>query len=110
MRASRVRPYAITGGRTTPDHDLTMETRVVVPHHDRARVATLPPESQAIYEQARQPISVGELAALLTAVPVTTLLVLLSDLITEDLVRVEAGGVEPDTLGRILTGLKELSP
>jgi hypothetical protein len=112
MAASRVRPYAITGGRTRPDHDLADPARVLVPRYDPARAASLLPEAMAIYERARQPISVADLTAHLPNIPATTLLVLLSDLITAGLVQVEGGAVERerDMLGRILEGLKELSP
>jgi hypothetical protein len=111
MRASRVRPYAITGGRTRPDHDLAMDTRIVATQHDPARTATLQPESQAICDQAAHPISVANLAACLTAIPTTTLLVLLGDLIADGMLRVDDGvPTQRDMLGRILDGLKELSP
>lgn len=114
MRASRVRPYAITGGRTRPDHDLTTHTRVTVPNHDPARAADLLPEAQAIYEQARErPITVADLAACLRAIPDTTFLVLLSDLITDGLIAIDPDDEvtsEQDMLGRILDGLRELSP
>lgn len=114
MRASRVRPYAVTGGRTRPDHDLAGNTRVTAPDHDAAKAADLSPEAQAIYEQTRQPISVADLAARLTAIPGTTLLVLLGDLITAGLVAFDPDDdevtSERDMLGRILDGLRELSP
>jgi hypothetical protein len=115
MRASRVRPYAITGGRTRPDHDLTNHTRLTVPNHDPARAADLQPEAQAIYEQLhqRQPSTVADLAACLRAIPDTTLLVLLSDLITDGLVAIDPDDQvtsSKDMLGRILNGLRELSP
>ena len=112
-RAGRVRPYAVTGGRTRPDHPLTMATVVVVVDYDPACSADLLPESQTIYELAVHPVPVGDLLAGLPAVPSTTVLVLLGDLIANGLIRIESDpGVptERDMLGRILAGLKELSP
>ena len=114
MRASRVRPYAITGGRTRPDHDLTTNTRLTAPDHDPANAADLGPEAQAVYAQVRErPITVADLAARLTTIPDTTLLVLLGDLITGGLVAFDPDDEvtsERDMLGRILNGLRELSP
>jgi hypothetical protein len=111
--AGRVRPYAITGGRTRPDHPLTTATVVVVENYDPARSVDLPPESHAIYERAVRPVAVSDLLAGLPAVPPTTVLVLLGDLIDAGLVRIEGDPADPterDMLGRILAGLKELSP
>ena len=112
MRASRVRPYAITGGRVRPAHELTMHTRVTVAHYDPASAVDLQPESQAIYEHAVKPVTVADLAASLPTIPVPTLLVLLSDLIAEGMVTIhgDEGTTEQDMLGRILEGLRELSP
>jgi hypothetical protein len=110
-RGRRVRPYTITGGRTRPDQPLPMDTLVSVPTYDPAFSATLMPESQALYERARESVSIDDLAAGLTIRP-STILVLLGDLITADRVAVRpAGAAEPydkDMLGRILDGLKEL--
>lgn len=112
MRAGRVRAYVVTGGRTRPGHDLLANTRVVATRYDPAHAVDLMPEQQAIYSHTIKMITVGDLVANLPDVPETTLKVLLSDLITLDLIHIADNDTttDQDMLGRILDGLKELSP
>jgi hypothetical protein len=111
-RGRRVRTYAITGGRTRPDHPLSADTVVSVPAYDPAVSAGLLPEERALYERAREPISVADLTAGLTILP-TVIQILLGDLVTADRMVVHSAGAaavhyDRDVLGRILDGLKEL--
>jgi hypothetical protein len=89
-----------------------MDTRVTVPHYDPNRAVDLLPECQAIYEHAVKPVTVADLAATVPTIPVPTLLVLLSDLVADGMVAIHGAEVatEQDMLGRILEGLRELSP
>jgi Protein of unknown function (DUF742) len=111
MRSMRVRPYAITGGRTRPRHHLLVETLISVPHYDAQFSASLLPESQALYERARETISIAELSAHPT-IPLGVIRVLLSDLAAEEMVFVHPTGYsyqyDRSILGRILDGLKKL--
>jgi Protein of unknown function (DUF742) len=89
-----VRPFIMTGGRTTARRtDLRFETLV-------ARIggpvpATVPSEQVAILELAEKPISVAELAAELQLV-IGVVAVLINDLLDADLL--EVFGSDPDDI------------
>jgi hypothetical protein len=110
-RSKRVRPYALTGGRTRTRYNLLVETLVSVPRYDPALSATLTPESKALYERARAQLSIAELSALL-AIPLGVVRVLISDLATQGAVLIHptmyAYREDHSILERILTGLREL--
>ncbi|GAA4974599.1 DUF742 domain-containing protein [Actinoplanes utahensis] len=80
-----VRPFMLTGGRTTPLHDgLRIETQLyAVP---AALSAPLRFESRRIVELCQRPMSVADLAATLRA-PLGVVRVIVADLITQDLLR-----------------------
>lgn len=111
MRSRRIRLYTLTGGRTKPRHHLLVETLVSVPHHDRQFSATLMPESRALYELARETISIAELSAHLT-IPLGVIRVLISDLAAQEMVFIHPTGFayqyDRIILERILDGLKKL--
>jgi hypothetical protein len=111
MRSMRVRPYAITGGRTRPRRHLLVETLISVPYYDPQFSRSLMPESQALYERARDTISIAELSAHLT-IPLGVIRVLLSDLAADEMVFIHPTGhsyqYDRSILGRILDGLKKL--
>lgn len=75
----RVRPYTLTGGRTQGRHQLPVDTIVSVAGYDPALSETLMPESRALYEQAREDVSIADLSELL-AIPLGVVRVLVSDL------------------------------
>ena len=77
--ADRIRPYLLTGGRTTTSHELLVETIISVPNYDKALADRLMPESRELYDLARSRVSVAELSALLT-IPLAVIRVLVSDL------------------------------
>lgn len=110
-RSQRIRPYALTGGRTRARDDLRMEAIVSVPRYDPALSESLMPESRALYERARGQLSIAELSALLT-IPLGVVRVLISDLAAQGVVRVHptVQSVDHDhtVLERILSGLREL--
>ena len=110
-RSKRVRPYALTGGRTRSRHHLLVETLVSVPRYDPALSEALMPESKALYERARSQLSIAELSALL-AIPLGVVRVLISDLAAQGAVLIHptAHAFRNDlgVLERILSGLREL--
>ncbi len=111
MRSNRVRAYALTGGRTRPRHHLLVETLISVPRYDPQFSSTLLPESRALYELARQPISLAELSVSLS-IPLGVIRVLVSDLAAQEMVFIHPTGFayqyDPIILERILDGLKKL--
>lgn len=77
--AEEVRPYAITGGRTRPQHSMRLVT--LLKAEETARVQGVGPESARAVELCRdQPRSVAEIAARL-GLPVQATKIVLSDLI-----------------------------
>ncbi|MEV4670862.1 DUF742 domain-containing protein [Actinomadura sp. NPDC049382] len=77
--AEHVRPYAITGGRTRPQH--TMRLVTLLETADSAPVQGLGPESSQVVELCRkQPCPVAEIAARL-GLPVQAAKIIISDLI-----------------------------
>lgn len=111
MRSMRVRPYALTGGRTRSRHHLLVETLISVPQYDPALSSLLMPESRALYERARTRASIAELSAGLT-IPLGVVRVLVSDLAAQGAVFIHPTGYaysyDQNMLERILDGLKQL--
>lgn len=111
-RSTRVRPYALTGGRTRARYQLFVETIVSVPQYDPTLSSTLMPESQALYENARSRMSIAELSSALT-MPLGVVRVLVSDLAAQGAVFIHPTGhayaYDRDMLERILDGLTRFS-
>lgn len=111
MRSTRIRPYALTGGRTRARQHLLVETLISVPRYDPGLSASLMPESRALYERSRGGVSIAELSAGLD-MPLGVVRVLVSDLAAQGAVFVHATGhassYDQRMLGRILDGLKQL--
>ncbi len=111
-RSSRVRPYALTGGRTRSRHQLLVETMISVPAYDGEFSSSLLPESHSVYERARQPVSIAELSATLS-IPLGVIRVLVSDLAAEGMIFIHPTGhayrYDHNILERILDGLNKLS-
>lgn len=113
-RMLRIRPYAMTGGRTRPTIDLPLETLVRTTDRGWAVLAELGSEERRILDFAANPISVAELSAHLGLV-LGVVRVLVADLVS-------AGALDrsmPTTatheahrdvslLERVLDGLKAL--
>jgi hypothetical protein len=107
---SIVRPYALTGGRTRPEHAYPLEalvvTSIIGERYERGRS----PELQAICELCTHSRSVAEIAAHLR-VPFGVTRVLVGDLADAGLVLVHGqSGDAPDAdlLERVLVGLRKL--
>ncbi|WP_203991453.1 DUF742 domain-containing protein [Sphaerisporangium rufum] len=110
--SSPVRPFTVTGGRSTPRTHLAMETLVhsMIPHHQD--ISGLIPEYQAINTLCRQVRSVAEISALLR-VPLGVARVLIADMAGEGLVQLhqpqlDAGKPDLNLLERVLSGLRRL--
>ncbi|MDX3095877.1 DUF742 domain-containing protein [Streptomyces sp. ME01-24h] len=119
-RAARVRPYALTGGRTTFGHVLLVETFVATVDGPTERpeltsggwAERVMPEMRAIVELCRRMRSVAEISALLR-MPLGVVRVLLSDLADQGRIRVYGTGHGPGApdralLERVLGGLRRL--
>ncbi|MEP6697501.1 MAG: DUF742 domain-containing protein [Pseudonocardiales bacterium] len=105
-----VRPYALTGGRTKPEHAYPFEALVVTSFSGERLDSGLSPEAHAICDLCRYSRSVAEIAAHLR-VPLGVTRVLVGDLADAGLVLVHAPSEEaPDAglLERVLSGLQRL--
>jgi hypothetical protein len=108
-----VRPYAWTGGRTSSNHDLRLETLVSLEENGIAiAMRDTTAEQRSIVEMCVSPRSVAEVSALL-AVPLGVARVLIGDLITMGVVAVHRnaaapGGPDMSLLERVLAGLHRL--
>ena len=84
-----VRPYALTGGRTAPAGDTTLDLITVVVasglRTSRARASALGPEHRRLLRLCQEPSTVADLAADLD-LPLGVVRVLLGDLIQEKLI------------------------
>jgi hypothetical protein len=112
LRSARVRPYAMTGGRTRARLPLLLETLVSVPDYDLAISQTLVAESREIYSLCRGVRSVAEISADLD-IPLGVVRVLLSDLADDGQIRIHpsavgAGVPEQALLERVLRGLQTI--
>jgi hypothetical protein len=112
---SLVRPYAWTGGRTTANVDLRLETLISAVESDvRAATRVTSPEQRSIVEMCGLPRSVAEVSAVLS-IPLGVARVLLGDLIELGVVSVHetnggsvGGQADPALLERVLNGLRRL--
>ncbi|MFD4674543.1 DUF742 domain-containing protein [Lentzea sp. NPDC058450] len=109
--SSIVRAYAWTGGRTTSDVHLEIETLVSVNEFSSTAVR---PEHQDVLALCAQPRSVAEIAAL-RGLPLGVTKVLLGDMAGHGLIDVHRtassfGGDRPDgvLMERVLAGLRRL--
>jgi hypothetical protein len=111
-RSKRIRPYALTGGRTRARHELLVEALISVPQYDPGLPETLMPESRMLYERARSRASVAELSVAVSA-PLGVVRVLISDLAAQGAVCIHPTAHsfhhDREMLGRILDGLERLS-
>lgn len=122
-RAARVRPYAITGGRTRFGHVLLVETLVSALNRPADPAARTLPELEAICGLCRGHMrSIAEIAALLR-MPLGVVRVLVSDLADQGRIRVHgahspasaegdegsaAAEANRELLERVLGGLRKL--
>lgn len=111
--SARVRPYALTRGRTRSRHPLLLETLVSVPGFSTDGAEELTPECQEIYSLCREVCSVVEISAALH-MPLGVVRVLVSDLSDAGKVSIHATAHGTDRSGteelleRVLRGLQTL--
>jgi hypothetical protein len=101
-----VRPFGLTGGRTVPSRsDLDLTTQVMVaagaeqPARGHRHLVSMSPEMQTIMDLAPRPIAIAELAARM-ALPLTTVQILVSDLVDEGLLMIRPGLQAGDVHGQ----------
>lgn len=110
---ARIRPYALTGGRTRPTTDLPVETLVRNTADGETARARLALERKKIVSLCSSPISVAELSAHLH-VPIGVVRVLVADMNDEGLVETLRPRANHDDrpdiklLERVLDGLQAL--
>jgi len=106
----RIRPYAMTAGRTNPTRtDLELEALVSTSRHGTLASAELALERRSIVELCRETLSIVEVSARL-GIPINVVRILVGDLADDGLVYVyqpRAAGQPPsvDLLTRVLHGL-----
>jgi hypothetical protein len=110
MDRRRVRPYAMTGGRTRPTHDDLELEALVSTTSVGERTPTLTVEQRAIAALCHDLLSIAEVSARLH-LPLGVIRVLVGDMADEDLVivyRPAHAGDRPDLalLERVLHGLR----
>ena len=108
----RVRPYAITGGRTRSNTDIPLETIIVTTKQGDAAAGRLTMERAKIVDMCHKPLSVAEISAYLH-IPLGVARVLIGDMTEEGFVefnRPHPAGDRPDLklLERVLDGLQAL--
>jgi Protein of unknown function (DUF742) len=106
-----VRPYVLTGGRTSTRHNLYVHTLVSASWFDPAAAAQLSPEARRLYERASAGAqSVAELSAH-CGVSLGVTRVLLEDLAAADRVQVNedvyASPYDHQLLKRVIDGLRK---
>ena len=109
---ARVRPYALTGGRTRPAADLPLESLVKRTTRGESSRARLGLEHRRIIELCATPLSIAEVSAHL-GVHLGVARVLVGDMKAEGLLdvhRPRPAGERPDLrlLERVLDGLQAL--
>jgi len=108
----RVRPYAMTGGWTSPTHDTLEIEALVATIATGEQTARLTVEQRAIAALCHDLLSIAEVSARLH-LPLGVIRVLVGDMADEDLVivyRPSQAGDRPDRalLERILYGLRTI--
>ena len=111
-RSARVRPYALTRGRTSARRPLLLETLISVRNYDPSVERGLIAESREIYRLCRDTRSIAEISADLT-IPLGVIRVLVSDLADDGLLRVHptvsgTGVPDRELLERVLRGLQTI--
>ncbi len=107
----RIRPYAMTAGRTNPTRaDLELEALVAASRYGTLASAELELERRSIVELCQEILSIAEVSARL-GIPINVVRILVGDLADDGLVYVyqpRAAGQPPnvDLLSRVLHGLR----
>jgi hypothetical protein len=111
--AARVRPYAITGGRTRGHTDLPYETIIQTTAEGQQALPRLVMERRRVVELCGSPLSVAEISAHLK-LAIGVAMVIVGDLKSEGLVATSQPRTSRDDrpdielLERVLDGLRQL--
>ena len=111
--AARVRPYAITGGRTRGQTDLPYETMIQSTAEGQQALPRLVLERRRVVELCTKPLSVAEISAHLK-LALGVAMVIVGDLKSEGLVATSQPRMSRDDrpdielLERVLDGLRQL--
>jgi Protein of unknown function (DUF742) len=108
----RVRPYAMTGGRTRPTHDAPLEIESLVSTTSVGQTPKLTVEQRAIAVLCHDLLSIAEVSARLH-LPLGVVRILVGDMADEHLVMVHRPAhpgdrPEQDLLERVLDGLHSI--
>lgn len=112
-RTSRIRPYALTGGRARGRVDLAVEAIVRSTARGLSAVDRSSPERRRIVARCREPLSVAEVSAHL-GLHLQAVRVLIGDLVDDGHVEITgtptavAPSTDLDLLERVLDGLQSL--
>ena len=107
-----VRPYAMTGGRTTADIDIALETQIQATLSDTERVSRYQWEKAQVLELAQRPIALIEVAARI-GVPIGVARVIVSDLVSDRVMIAQKSATTNQTqyttlLEKVLDGVRNL--
>ena len=107
-----VRPYAMTGGRTTTDIDLELETQIQATLTEAERSNRYQWEKAQVLELAQRPIALVELAARV-GVPVGVARVIVADLVADRVMIAQKSASTNHTqyttlLEKVLDGVRNL--
>lgn len=106
-----VRPYAITGGRTSASTStIDLEAQVTATEHGRASQRRYRWEAATVLSLCQEPIAVVELAARM-AVPIDVVRVVVADLVGDGALTIHAVTTETsytELLERVLDGIRQL--
>lgn len=111
--AARVRPYAITGGRTRGHTDLPYETIIQTTVEGHQALPRLVLERRRVVELCGQPLSIAEISAHLK-LAIGVAMVIVGDLKSEGMVATSQPRTSRDDrpdielLERVLDGLRQL--
>ena len=110
QRVQDLRPYVVTGGRTRPEHEMSLDSLVKARLHSTLPRALGPEETWVLTLCRTEPRSVAELAGRLHQ-PVQTAKVVISDLISCGALIMAvpttyANATDPQLLEAVLAGLR----
>ena len=106
----KIRPYALTGGRTRAVLDLGLETTVLINERGAAEFDALPLVYREILLLAVQPTCIAEVSAR-KGIAIGATKVLVADLVSENMLECSAPAVhtlDVDLMRKVVDGLNEL--
>jgi len=108
-----IRPYLMTGGRTTVDDDIRIETQLQTTPKGRRELSSFRWEAAQILELADQPLSLAEISAR-AEIPLGAARVIVSDLIGDGVLIAQravasvSNSTNASLLQKVLDGVRSL--